>query len=115
MDLPKYKLKEFMCDTLGLNHFATTDDITAQKLESTLSDKFATLASKSSVDTLSTKVNGDVNTAGSLLYNIKNNATITAALKGAKGDTGDTGPKGDTGATGPAGTNGTTPVRGTDY
>jgi len=27
MDLPKYKLKEFMCDTLGLNHFATTDDI----------------------------------------------------------------------------------------
>lgn len=27
MDLPKYKLKEFMCDTLGLSHFATVDDI----------------------------------------------------------------------------------------
>ncbi len=27
MDLPKYKLKDFMCDTLGLNHFATVDDI----------------------------------------------------------------------------------------
>lgn len=26
-DLPKWKLKEFMCDTLGLNHFATTEDI----------------------------------------------------------------------------------------
>ena len=27
MDLPKWKFKEFMCDTLGLNHFATVDDI----------------------------------------------------------------------------------------
>ena len=30
MDLPKYKLKEFMCDTLGLNHFATVDDILSE-------------------------------------------------------------------------------------
>ena len=27
MDLPKWKLKEFLCDTLGLNHFAAVDDI----------------------------------------------------------------------------------------
>lgn len=26
-DLPKWKLKEFLCDTFGLNHFATTEDI----------------------------------------------------------------------------------------
>ncbi|MBO4672713.1 MAG: hypothetical protein J5608_03615, partial [Alphaproteobacteria bacterium] len=59
------------------------------------------------VQTLTTKVNGDVNTQGSLLYDIRNNADIRTALKGDQGPAGPAGAAGVQGEKGDKGDAGT--------